>query len=335
MTASAYKFAVLGAGSWGTALANLLAQNGHQTILWGRKESAMQSIQSTRHNSRFFADKYPLADKLEATSDLDYALSKSNILLLVTPCAVFNDMLKSCSAFLKENPRLVWACKGLDKQTGELLSQSAREQLGADIQLAYISGPNFAAEVMAGLPTATTVAGTDTQFAGEIAQCLHNDWFRAYSIDDIVSAQIGGALKNVYAIAAGICDGMGFGSNARAALLTRSMAELIRLGKHMNGQPETFMGMTGMGDLVLTCTDDKSRNRQFGLLMAEGLKPEQAIESIGQAVEGVNTTKMAFELANSTNVDMPILQQVYQVIYEGLDPKIAVKNLLGRDQKAE
>ncbi len=330
-----YRFAVLGAGSWGTALANLLAQNAYPTVLWGRDASAMRDMGKSRHNTRYFDEDYSLSDKLQITHDLDEALAQSNILLLATPCASFADMLRRCQGFLQQNPRLVWACKGLQQESGRLLEGVASEIVGADAQLALISGPNFAKEVMAGLPTATTVASADEDFAGQVAACLHNDWFRAYSINDIVSAQIGGALKNVYAIAAGICDGLGFGSNARAALLTRAMAELVRLGVLMGGKTDTFMGMTGMGDLILTCTDDKSRNRRFGLLLAQGLGADAAVKEIGQSVEGVNTTKMAYALAQSKSADMPILSQVYQVIYEDLDPRVAVKNLLSRNQKSE
>lgn len=329
------RYAVLGAGSWGTALAKLISENGHSCTLWGRNAEVMQAMAQSRQNNTYFDEPVTLPEGLHITGDLQEALSNSNIVLLVTPCAAFSNILDQCADFLKENPRLVWACKGLDKTTGRLLSDVATEKLGSSVQQAFISGPNFAKEVMGGLPTATTVASTDKAFAQDVAESLHNDWFRAYSIDDMVSAQIGGALKNVYAIAAGICDGMGYGANARAALLTRAMAELVRLGQFMGGKSETFMGLTGMGDLVLTCTDDKSRNRRFGLLLASGKDKDAAVAEIGQAVEGLYTTQIARTLAKNKAAEMPILEQVYQVIYEGLKPADAVKNLLSRNQKNE
>lgn len=330
-----FKFAVLGAGSWGTAVAALLAENQHPTLLWGRNARHIQTLADTGRNAAYLGEQCVLPPSLHYSADLNEAMAFANTLIIATPCRAFATMLADCRAAIEQHKKIIWLCKGLRASDGALLSTLVREMFADEIDMAVISGPNFAKEVVQKMPTATTVAANNAQFAAAIAQCLHNTWFRAYSIEDMISAQIGGALKNVYAIATGVCDGMGLGANARAALITRAMTEIMRLGKIMGGQTETFMGMTGIGDLILTCTDNQSRNRRFGLLLAEGMQTAAAVSQIGQAVEGVGTTQTAYALAQAHHVEMPILAQVYQLVENTLTPQQAVTNLLSRDAKHE
>jgi glycerol-3-phosphate dehydrogenase (NAD(P)+) len=241
---------------------------------------------------------------------------------------------RTIAPLLPPLPGITWATKGFEPGTQRLLSEVAAECLPGR-ELAVISGPTFAGEVARGLPTAVTVAATTTQHAEHIAGLLHSPWFRAYTSDDLVGVQVGGASKNVLAIAAGIADGLGFGANTRAALITRGLTEITRLGLKLGGRQETFMGLAGLGDLVLTCTDDQSRNRRMGLALAEGLSQEEARRRIGQEVEGVHAAQEVFALSQRLGVEMPISEQVHRVLYEGLEPKQAVHNLLERSQKAE
>jgi glycerol-3-phosphate dehydrogenase (NAD(P)+) len=328
-----YRFAVLGAGAWGTALAKLLVENGHSTVIWGRIEDGIDEIQHERSNRRFLPG-VQLPKELAYTKDTAVALT-ADIPLLVVPSVAFKKMISENAAAIRQRGRLVWATKGLEPESRLPLDRVARQLLGDPVRLAVISGPNFAAEVARGVPTATTVASQDPSFAEEIAKALHNDWFRAYTGSDMTGVQLGGALKNALAIAAGIADGLGFGANTRAALLTRGLAEITRLAVVMGAQPETMMGLAGIGDLILTCTDNQSRNRRLGLLLAEGLDLQSAQDKIGQVVEGVKTAQVAFSLAREFNVEMPINEQVYRVLFEGLAPADAVQELLSRELTRE
>lgn len=328
-----YRFAVLGAGAWGTALAKLLVENGHSTVIWGRVEDGIDEIQHERSNHRFLPG-VQLPKELAYTKDTAVALT-ADIPLLVVPSVAFKKMISENAAAIQQRGRLVWATKGLEPESRLPLDRVARQLLGDAVKLAVISGPNFAAEVARSVPTATTVASQDLVFAEEIAKALHNDWFRAYTGSDMTGVQLGGALKNALAIAAGIADGLGFGANTRAALLTRGLAEITRLAVVMGSQPETMMGLAGIGDLILTCTDNQSRNRRLGLLLAEGLDLQSVQEKIGQVVEGVKTAQVAFGLAREFNVEMPINEQVYRVLFEGLAPADAVQELLSRELTRE
>lgn len=327
--------AVLGAGSYGTALAFCLARNKVATYLWGRDAQQMQKMATERCNSRYLPDaKFP--DDLHIEVDLKTVISKSNDILIVTPSHAFAQLLTKIKPFLTDQHRIVWASKGLEPETGRLLQDVAVEILGSKYPLAVLSGPTFAKEMVAGLPTAISLSSTDDDFAKEFAAKLHcSKSFRVYRNLDLIGVQLGGAVKNVIAIGAGLADGLGFGANARTALITRGLAELTRLGVAMGAQPETFMGMAGLGDLVLTCTDNQSRNRRFGLALGEGLTVEQAMNSIGQVVEGYRNTSEVHILAARQQVEMPICEQIYQVLYEGKDPKEAALALLGREQKFE
>ena len=334
MAADSPSILVLGAGSWGTALACLLTRNGHETVLWGRDAAAMEEMQKRRLNMTYLPS-VQLPDALFCTSDFVPFVSSSDAILLGTPSQALRQLVGQLKPQLKDHQVLIWACKGLDSGTGCLLHEIIQDQLAPTIRSALISGPTFAAELAKGLPTATTVASFDLSAAEQVAHWLHGESFRAYSTDDVVGVEVGGALKNVFAIAAGISDGLGFGANARAALITRGLAELIRLGIAMGARRETLMGLSGMGDLVLTCTDDQSRNRRFGLCLAAGLTVEKALTEIAQVVEGVKTTEDARRLAEKFAIEMPIVEQVYDVIYRGKAPQVAVRELLSRTPKRE
>ena len=325
------RIAVLGAGSWGTALACHLARNGVETSLWGRDSAKLTAMARDRVNSRYLPD-ILLPDTLRCCVSVEQCLDGCDAVLLATPSHTFRETLDLITA---QPVPLIWACKGLEKGTGRLLDELATEILGSDRPLAVVSGPTFAKELMQGLPTAITVACRDEAFADAVIRSLHSDSFRAYRSDDMAGVQVGGALKNVFAIAAGISDGLGFGANARAALITRGLAELMRLGVALGGRRETFMGLAGMGDLVLTCTDDLSRNRRMGLALARGLSVADAQSEIGQSVEGVGAALEAQRLARQHHIDMPITEQVCNVLYQGKAPTEAVRALLERAPRVE
>ncbi len=325
---------VLGAGSWGTALAILLARNGHQVRLWGNEPAEMADMARARRNLRYLPDN-PFPESLAIHADLNSALADQADVLVVVPSHAFRAVLTTLAPRLTPDTPLAWATKGLEMATGKLLHEVAEELLPAGTAHAVISGPTFAREVAAGLPTAATVAGNTVAVAQHFAGLLRGDSFRAYTSTDRVGVELGGALKNVLAIAAGISDGLGFGANARAAMITRGLAEMIRLGEALGGQRETFMGLAGVGDLVLTCTDDQSRNRRMGLALGRGESREQAQQVINQVVEGVETAREIRTLGQRYQLDLPISEQVYQVLYNGLDPRRAVQALLAREPKAE
>jgi len=326
---------VIGAGSYGTALAITLARNGHEVVLWGHNPQHQAQLQADRCNTTFLPD-VPFPDTLKIETDLATAIAASRDLLVVVPSHVFGDVLKQIKPYLRADSRLVWATKGLEKETGRLLQDVAREILGDTIPLAVISGPTFAKELAAGLPTAIALAATDMPFADELQQLLHcGKSFRVYNNPDFIGVQLGGAVKNVIAIGAGMSDGIGFGANARTALITRGLAEMSRLGAALGADPTTFMGMAGLGDLVLTCTDNQSRNRRFGMMLGQGADVEGAQQTIGQVVEGFRNTKEVKALAARYGVEMPITEQIYQVLYCGKNAREAALSLLGRTRKDE
>ncbi|WP_273830823.1 NAD(P)H-dependent glycerol-3-phosphate dehydrogenase [Serratia bockelmannii] len=326
---------VIGAGSYGTALAITLARNGHAVVLWGHNPAQIQTLQQDRCNQAFLPD-VPFPDTLLLEADLARALAASRDVLVVVPSHVFGDVLHQLKPHLRPDARIVWATKGLEAETGRLLQDVAREALGETIPLAVLSGPTFAKELAAGLPTAIALAATDAQFADDLQQLLHcGKSFRVYSNPDFIGVQLGGAVKNVIAIGAGMSDGIGFGANARTALITRGLAEMSRLGSALGADPSTFMGMAGLGDLVLTCTDNQSRNRRFGIMLGQGKGVQEAQDSIGQVVEGYRNTKEVLALAQRHGVEMPITEQIYQVLYCHKDAREAALSLLGRARKDE
>lgn len=325
---------VLGAGSWGTALAIQLARHGGPVILWDYNPAHLQSLQDNGTNQRYLPD-ITLPQSIRYIADIGAALGEANDVLVVVPSHAFRAVVQKLKPFLHAGHRLLWATKGLESGSGKLLHEVAQEELGDVIPLAVMSGPTFAREVAEGMPTAITVASRDQVFAEDIAARLHSETFRAYTSSDVIGVEIGGAVKNVLAIAAGIADGLGFGANTRTALITRGLVEIMRLNEVMGGQHDTLMGLAGLGDLVLTCTDNQSRNRRLGLALGEGQTLEDALASIDQVVEGVQTAREVHDLAKRVGVEMPITEQVYAVLYEGIAPKQAVHALLTREQKPE
>ena len=326
--------AVLGAGSWGTALALLLARNGHAALLWGNDPAGQARLEQEREN-RAYLPGIPFPEKLHPVELLTDAAKDTSRFLIAVPSHAFRATLKALQPLLPEQAILAWATKGLEPGSGKLLSQVAVEVLGNRHSLAVVSGPTFAREVALNLPSALTVASESEATSEAVASWLRNDRVRVYTSRDVAGVQWGGAIKNVMAIAAGISDGLGFGSNARAALITRGLAELTRLGMAMGGQKETFMGLAGAGDLILTCTDNASRNRRVGLALGQGKKLPDILSELGQEAEGVATTRELYQLAMKSNVEMPITAQVYRVLYENLSPQNAVEALLKREPRQE
>lgn len=326
--------AVLGSGSWGTALAVHLARTGHATILWGIETDELNAMARERVNHRYLPG-VKLPDGLAIEHDFERAVGSADELLVVVPSHAFREVLERLRPVLRPKHRVAWATKGFELDTGKLPHEVAAEVLGPTVPTAVLSGPTFAKEVGAGLPTAMTVASTDQSYALELAQGISGRNFRAYASGDMTGVEVGGATKNVLAIGAGISDGLGFGANTRIALITRGLAEMMRLGVALGADKETFMGLAGLGDLVLTCTDDQSRNRRMGLALAAGKSSEQAQQEIGQVVEGVLAAKAVREVARRLGVVMPISEQIYRVLYEGIAPRDAVDALMLRTIKAE
>jgi glycerol-3-phosphate dehydrogenase (NAD(P)+) len=334
MSLASPTFAVLGAGSWGTALAMLLADNGYPTTLWAHTVFHAEALQRDRSNARYLPG-IVFPPGLNISADLVEAVDTADIVLLVVPSHAFRETLHKLKPLLQPHQKVAWGTKGLEPDTRKLLHQLAREELGKGIPIAVISGPTFAKEVARKLPGAVTVASDDQTFALGLARALHNDYFRAYTSKDLVGVELGGAVKNVLAIAAGMADGLGFGANARAALIARGVAEILRLGIALGAQSETFMGLTGLGDLVLTCTDDQSRNRRLGLALGQGKDQQETVRAIGQVVEGINTSREVYLLAQDHGVEMPITEQVYLILHEGHTPRDAVHALMERAIRPE
>jgi len=324
---------IVGAGSWGTALAMLLANNNVTSILYGNDPAVLEDIKNNRRNQQYLPD-LPVPDSLQLAWSLK-ELASADIILLAIPSHVFRTVLEEVQTALPHIKKIVWATKGLEQGSHKLLHQVVQEVYTDDIQAAVLSGPTFAYEVARHMPTAVTIASTHEGFANTLATLCHCDHFRAYTSQDIVGVQVAGAVKNVLAIGAGISDGLKFGANARAALITRGLAEIIRLGAHFGADAQTFMGLAGLGDLVLTCTDNLSRNRRFGLAIANGDSHELAQKNIGQVVEGIHTADVVYNLACHSGISMPITEQVYRVIHQNADPREAVQSLFLRDLKAE
>ncbi len=333
LAASSATFAVLGAGSWGSALAATLSRKQHAVTLWGRDAAAMRALAESHENARYLPG-IRLPDGVQYTACLTDALMGCHAVVVAVPTSAFRAMLATLNQQAPGVP-LVWACKGLEAGTGKFMHVLVEEELGQQAQHALISGPTFPSEVARGLPAATSIASFDLGFARRVAAWFHGATMRAYPNDDLLGVELGGAVKNVLAIAAGIADGLGFGANSRAALITRGLAEIMRLGEALGARRETLMGLAGLGDLVLTCTDNQSRNRRYGLLLAEGLDSDAALQRIAQAVEGVKTAREICGLAARYNVEMPIAEQVYNVIYEQLAPREAVQALLRRELRSE
>lgn len=328
------KISVYGAGSWGTALALQLARNNIDVLLWDMNPDQVTAINHARMNSLYLPyTSFP--DNINCNSNLEDMLTHADYQLIVVPSHGFRQLIARLKPMIKNNHIIFWATKGLEVSTGKLLHQVFQEELPKVKNYGVVSGPTFATEVANGLPTAMTAASNSLEVTQKIAEAFNADNFRVYTSSDIIGVELGGAIKNVLAIAAGISDGLGYGANARAAIITRGLAEIMRLGDKMGAKPETLMGLAGIGDLVLTCTDNQSRNRRLGLALGQGKDIEAAIDEIGQAVEGVKSSQSIGLIANKAGIDMPICQYVYQVLHESLPAHQAVKGLLQRELKPE
>lgn len=328
------KISVYGAGSWGTALALQLARNGIDVLLWDFNPENISAYDKARENTHFLPG-IPFPDNLRCTDSIEAAVKHAKDQLIVIPSHGFRDLLKKLKPLLTNSHSVVWATKGLEVGTGKLLHEVFIEELGEKIPYGVVSGPTFATEVAKGLPSAMTAAASTPELAKHIAMAIQGGNYRVYTSDDVLGVELGGAIKNVLAIAAGISDGLGYGANARAAIITRGLAEIMRLAESLGATHDTIMGLSGVGDLVLTCTDNQSRNRRLGLALGQGKDLDAAIKEIGQAVEGAKTTQSIGLLAERAGVEMPICEHVYTILYDGMPPKQAVKELLARQLKSE
>ncbi|MGN1280664.1 MAG: NAD(P)H-dependent glycerol-3-phosphate dehydrogenase [Succinivibrio sp.] len=325
---------VIGAGSYGTSLALSTASKGLPVMLWCRNPETALKMQAERKNDKYLPG-IRFQDSLTVSSDLQEVVSASKNILVVVPSHTFAQVIKDIRPYLGPEHRIAWATKGLDKETGKLLSEIACDILGNNVPMAVLSGPTFAMELAKGLPTAIAMAGTSEQFIKEFSELMHTKTFRIYASDDLIGLQLGGAIKNVIAIGSGLSDGLGYGANARTALITRGLVEMTRLGIALGATQKSFMGLSGLGDLILTCTDDQSRNRRFGFYLGKGMSCDDALEKIGQIVEGYTMSAVVRQLSEKLNVQMPICSEIFDVIYKGKCGRDAATALLSREQKSE
>lgn len=328
------RIAVLGAGSWGTALAVLLARREADVVLWGRDAALIAQIERVRENSRYLPG-LPLPPEITVGSAIADAVREADLVVVAVPSHAFRAVLEEFADHLAAGCGVAWATKGFDPGSGRLLHEVAREILPSGSPIAAITGPSFAREVAEGKPGAVTVHSPDPAFAERVAALLHTGWFRAYTGSDLIGAGLGGAMKNVLAVATGVCDGMGLGANARAGLITRGMAEMLKLNAALGGRPETLMGLAGLGDLVLTCTGDLSRNRRLGILLGQGVPLAEALARIGQVVEGVQTARIIIRHIERAGLELPITEHVHRVLEGELTAEEGMRRLLAREMRAE
>ena len=326
--------AVLGAGAWGTALALLLTRNGFPALLWTRDGEAAARLARERENRRCLPG-HSFPRELSIASGLEEAVERADEVLIAVPSHAFREVIGRVAGAVRSRTGVAWATKGLEPETGRWLHEAAVDALGSAARAAVVSGPTFAGEVAAGLPAAVAVACADPERARRLAGLLHGPRFRAYANDDVVGVSLGGAVKNVLAVAAGAADGLGLGANARAAIVSRGLGEMLRLGRIAGARPATLMGLAGLGDLVLTCTDDQSRNRRFGLALAAGRTPDEARERAGPVVEGATAAPVLLGVAERCGIEMPITDQVAAVVGGDATPAAAVEALLARAPAAE
>ena len=327
------KVAVLGAGSWGTALAMSLARSGHEVSLWGRNPEVMAEMEKSRENRKYLPDAV-LPDGISCTADAREAISEACAAVYVVPAQAFRSCFEATNRYVKGDVPVINCAKGVERGTHMLISQIAA-QIRPDVRYAVLSGPSHAEELAKALPTMLTAAAEEEKTAVFVQDLFMTDGLRIYTSGDVTGTEIGGALKNIIALGAGISDGMGYGDNAKAALMTRGLTEIARLGVEMGAERSNFMGLSGVGDLIVTCTSMHSRNRRCGIMIGEGLKPEEATKKVGMVVEGMFTTEAAYELAKSHGVEMPITEQIYRVIRGEVPAAAAVDLLMGRERKRE
>jgi glycerol-3-phosphate dehydrogenase (NAD(P)+) len=325
--------AVFGAGSWGTALAIQLARNGLPVNLWGHRADHIDRLIREGENSVYLPG-VELSQNIKPTASIKKCMQQAQIVLIAIPSKTFREFLQSLKAHIGAEIPVFWASKGFEIDTGKFLHQLVCEELPGH-HYGVVSGPTFASEVARGLPAAITCAGDDEDATSRFAALLHGNRFRCYTSSDVIGVELGGALKNILAIAVGAADGLGFGANTRAALMTRGLSEVMRLGQRLGARQETLMGLAGLGDLILTCTDDQSRNRRFGLAIGKGMSVQEAEKEVGQTVEGLRAARAIYNMSQKLDLDLPIMAQVYHVLYEGKKPLDAVKSLEDRPQKAE
>lgn len=325
--------AVFGAGSWGTALAIQLARNGLHVNLWGHRPDHIEQLIRERENTAYLPG-IKLDKNIRPTASMKDCMQHAQVVLIAIPSKSFREFLRSLKPHISPETSVFWASKGFEIESGKFLHQLVCEELPGH-HYGVVSGPTFASEVARGLPAAITCAGNDEVATSKFAGLLHGNRFRCYTSNDVIGVELGGALKNIVAIAVGVSDGLGFGANTRAALMTRGLSEVMRLGHSLGARDETLMGLAGLGDLILTCTDDQSRNRRFGLAIGEGQSVKQAEIKVGQTVEGLRAAKAIYLMSRQLELDLPIMSQVYYVLYEGKKPEDAVKSLEDRPQKAE
>ncbi|MCM3389078.1 NAD(P)H-dependent glycerol-3-phosphate dehydrogenase [Ureibacillus chungkukjangi] len=327
---------VLGAGSWGTALAQVLAENGHHTLVWTHREEQANEINTQHKNQKYLPDT-TLAPNLKATSNLEEAVLHSDILVVAVPTKAIREVCSTMGSFLQQKKLFVHVSKGIEPDSLMRISEMLTESLSPDVveEIVVLSGPSHAEEVVLHHPTTITAACSNLEAAERVQDLFMNQYFRVYTNDDVVGVELGGALKNVIALAAGISDGLGYGDNAKAALITRGLAEITRLGVKMGGNPFTFGGLTGMGDLIATCTSVHSRNWRAGNMLGKGMKLDEVLEQIGMVVEGVRTTKAAYQLSQEYEVPMPITNALFEILFTDKEPKVAVDELMIRMKKRE
>lgn len=331
---SPLRLTVLGAGSWGTALAAQAARNGAATLLWGRDPRVLATLQATHRNERYLPG-LALPATLRFSSDLAASVGTAELVLVVVPSHAFTASVRAIAPLLRHGVGVAWATKGFEPGSGRFLHEVAREAFGDGVPLAVVTGPSFAREVTQGLPTAVTAHSDDADFAQRVARVLHGPSFRVYTGSDMLGAELGGAMKNVLAVATGVADGMQLGLNARAGLITRGLNEMQRLNAALGGRPETLVGLAGLGDLVLTCTGDLSRNRRLGLALGQGKSVADAVAEIGQVVESIQTADEVMRLANRHHLELPISAHVQRVLHGDITPAEGLALLMAREQKSE
>jgi glycerol-3-phosphate dehydrogenase (NAD(P)+) len=323
--------AILGAGSWGTAVAIHLSQIGHRVLLWAHNPQHVALMAKTKSNSRYLPD-IAFPETLIPSDNLNQCVKEADYVIIAVPSHAFAELI----AKIKKPPQgLAWITKGIDPASNQLLSQLVAQRFGPSFPVAMITGPSFAKEVARFLPTALTLAGNNLDYQKSIQQLLHHSNIRVYFSDDLIGVQICGAVKNVLAIGCGISDGLGYGANAKAAIITRGLAEMSRLGLSLGASADTFLGLAGVGDLVLTCTDDQSRNRRFGLLLGQNVSINEAEKQIGQVVEGKGNAAQVCALAQQNQIEMPICEQINALLQGTISVKEAVHNLMSRPPKEE
>lgn len=333
------KIAVIGAGSWGTALALVVAQKAKEVSLWGHKSQHIQELISTGYNRKYLPG-IALSENIRPTNNLEEAVKNASVVCMVVPSHGLRDIFEEMLPFLEFGTTVVSAIKGIENSSLKTMTQIMEEIISAtsvnkELEIAVLSGPSFAKEVALGIPTAVTIGCKEMDCAKKLQLLFGTEKFRVYASTDVIGLEISAALKNIVALAAGICDGLGYGLNTRAALITRGLAEIARLGVYLGAEQATFSGLSGLGDLVLTCTGDLSRNRTVGIQLGKGKKLKQILADMQMVAEGIKTTKSVYDLTRPLNIEMPILEQVYKILYENKDCSLAVKDLLARELKVE